>query len=447
MHESHPPEQWLLDFASGHASAPQRSEVVRHLLSGCSHCRARAGNAWGNSDRPAAEGNLAGPSLRIERVLERTKRLGTSLLEERTQAQKLLVDFLSHPAARRATIAVNSRRLRTYAFCEALLDRCFHQLFNDPADALALADSAVALSSGLQTERYGAPLVHDMRGRSLAYQANARRVSGDFRGAETGFVEAARQLESGTGDPLEKAQLSWFQGHLRASQRRFVEAHRLYDDAIALYRRVGEKHLEGRALGDKATALSNAGEFEAAIRLRQEALGLLDPEREPRIYLAAQHNLTSDLSDSGRAAEALEKLESLRRQHERLGDTMNLLRFRWMEGRVFAQLARFEEAQAAFLDTRNGMLTKAQAYDVGLVSLDLAALYATQNRTAEMKRLAAEMLPIFQSLGIHREAIAAVLVFQQAAEMEAVSTGLIQELAAYFQRASKEPGLRFRAPA
>jgi hypothetical protein len=54
------------------------------------------------------------------------------------------------------------------------------------------------------------------------------------------------------------------------------------------------------------------------------------------------------------------------------------------------------------------------------------------------------MLPIFQSLGIHREAIAAVLVFQQAAEMEAVSTGLIQELAAYFQRASKEPGLRFR---
>jgi tetratricopeptide (TPR) repeat protein len=444
MCHAHPPEQWLLDFASGHATATQRSEVVRHLLSGCSECRARAGDAWAQSGSAEGKSAHCGTSLKIERVLQRARRLGAGLLEERRQAQELLPGFLSHPPTRRSTIAGNSRRLRTYAFCEALLDRCFHQLFNDPADALALADSAVALSARLPVERYGAALVHDMRGRCLGYLANARRVCEDFRGADQAFAEAAQQLQHGTGDPLEKAQLSWFEGHLRIHQRRFKDAHRRYDEAIALYRRVGDRHLEGRALGDKASALSSAGEFEAAIRLRQEALGLLDQEREPRMWLIAQHNLAHDLSQSGRAAEALEKLEPLRRQHEHLGDTMHLLRFRWLEGKILAELARCEEAEAAFLDTRSRVVAKGLAYDVGLVSLDLAALYAKQNRTTEMKRLAAEMLPIFQSLGIHREAIAAVLVFQQAAEMEAVSTGLIQELAAYFQRASKEPGLRFR---
>jgi tetratricopeptide (TPR) repeat protein len=332
----------------------------------------------------------------------------------------------------------------TLAACEALLDRCFHQLFNDPRDALALADSAVALSAELPAERYGAALVHDLRGRCLGYLANARRVCDDLRGAEETFAEAEQQLQHGTGDPLEKARLSWFEGHLRATQRRFVEAHHCYDEAVALYRRVGDKHLEGRALGDKATAFSNAGEFEAAIRLRQEALALLDPEREPRMWTAAQHNLAHDLSQSGRAAEALEMLEPLRRQWERLGDVMNLVRFRWLQGKVFAGLGRYAEAEAAYLDTRSGVLAKALVYDGALVSLELAMVYAAQNRTADMKRLAAEMLPIFQSLGIHREAMAAVLVFQQAAEMEAVSIGLIQELAAYFQRASKEPGLRFR---
>jgi hypothetical protein len=45
-------------------------------------------------------------------------------------------------------------------------------------------------------------------------------------------------------------------------------------------------------------------------------------------------------------------------------------------------------------------------YDTALVSLELASLYAARGRTGDLKRLASEMLPVFTSLQIHREALA-----------------------------------------
>jgi hypothetical protein len=46
---------------------------------------------------------------------------------------------------------------------------------------------------------------------------------------------------------------------------------------------------------------------------------------------------------------------------------------------------------------RDGFLTEDIPYETALVSLDLAQLYAEQGRTAELKRLSAELVPIFAS--------------------------------------------------
>ncbi|HEY4591914.1 MAG TPA: hypothetical protein VIJ61_05870, partial [Thermoanaerobaculia bacterium] len=62
----------------------------------------------------------------------------------------------------------------------------------------------------------------------------------------------------------------------------------------------------------------------------------------------------------------------------------------------------------------------------------------------ETKRLAAELIPVFQAREIHREALAALIVFQQAAELEQLTAGLIEEIAAYLRQARGNPGLRFR---
>jgi hypothetical protein len=115
-----------------------------------------------------------------------------------------------------------------------------------------------------------------------------------------------------------------------------------------------------------------------------------------------------------------------------------------MQGTIAAGLGRPAEAEEIFLELIEAFTEDRVAYDVALVSLELSALYARQGRTADVKRLASEMLPIFQSCEVHREALAALIVFKKAAEMEQLSLGLVEEVSSFLQRVQTNPSLRFR---
>ena len=65
---------------------------------------------------------------------------------------------------------------------------------------------------------------------------------------------------------------------------------------------------------------------------------------------------------------------------------------------------------------------------------------------AGLKRLAQEMFPIFASLHIHREALAALGFLRQAAEAERASQTVVAKVAAFLKRAQHDPNLRFKAP-
>lgn len=68
--------------------------------------------------------------------------------------------------------------------------------------------------------------------------------------------------------------------------------------------------------------------------------------------------------------------------------------------------------------------------DAALVSLDLAVLLWEQGRTDELKELAAEMMMAFESREVHREALAALALFQQACAQERMTGDLIRQVAA-----------------
>ena len=78
-----------------------------------------------------------------------------------------------------------------------------------------------------------------------------------------------------------------------------------------------------------------------------------------------------------------------------------------------------------------------------MVSLALAILYLKEGRTADVQRLAEEMLPIFQAQDVHREALAALQLFQEAARQQELTIEKALEVAAYLREARGEPGLRF----
>ncbi len=96
-----------------------------------------------------------------------------------------------------------------------------------------------------------------------------------------------------------------------------------------------------------------------------------------------------------------------------------------------------------WLSSRDGFIQEEIPYDAALVSLDLASLYAEQGAIQALKRLAGEMLVIFHSQKIHREALAALSYLQQALEAERATLQLIRRIAVFLKRAETDPALRF----
>jgi hypothetical protein len=83
------------------------------------------------------------------------------------------------------------------------------------------------------------------------------------------------------------------------------------------------------------------------------------------------------------------------------------------------------------------------AYDAALVTLDLTALCAKEGDTDEVKRLSLEMARIFRAQDVPREALAALLFFEKAAEREIATAKLAREVAAFLTQLRGEPDLRF----
>jgi Tfp pilus assembly protein PilF len=82
-------------------------------------------------------------------------------------------------------------------------------------------------------------------------------------------------------------------------------------------------------------------------------------------------------------------------------------------------------------------------YDFALVTLELAVLHLEEGRTARVRELAEEMLWIFQRQKVHKEALAALMLFRRAAQLEEAQAEWTSRLVQYLYRAQHNPGLRF----
>jgi hypothetical protein len=102
---------------------------------------------------------------------------------------------------------------------------------------------------------------------------------------------------------------------------------------------------------------------------------------------------------------------------------------------IAAGLGRREEAREALAAVRREFLTRDMAYDAALVTLELATLSIKEGRIAEVKDLAGEIVEIFRTRDVHREALAALTVFQSAALLETATAELAREVAASLTRA------------
>lgn len=381
----------------------------------------------------------------FERVYERISRLEQTLERERQEAPGLLQKLSGHPLARQLLIVRNLRRYHTAGLCEEILERCWTVRFDEPLQTRDLGELAVVVAEALDPETYGRRVVGDLRGRAWSHLGNGRRIVADLHGAAEAFQQAERHLAEGSGDSLERGFLLRTRALLLLDQRRFDESEALMEQALGLYRTERFEHEVGMTLMAKSYLCSNRGDVEGEISYLKEALPLLDLAREPRMKLVGVHNLGSALHRLGRDTEAIALLIRWRFLYFEFGDRVFLVRLHWLEGVIARALRRSELAEGALQEARRGFLELSLPYEMALVSLDLAELYLETGKTREVARLASEVVAFFQSRQIHRDALAALLLFRDAARRDQVTVGLVRKVGDLLEASRHGPERRSRS--
>lgn len=433
----HPNEETLEELLMFLGKDQER--LIRHLV-WCASCRSKL--VYLPRPRPVEEAaptqEIMIPEIR-QAVLERQ----TALQRERDQAPGLFLELLEQPADRRDLLVSGDPRFHTWGVFELLVERSLESSLQDPAFGEHLGLLALRLSDQLDPERYGTERIQDLRARAWAFMGNACRLRFDFQAAEEAFGRAYSLLKKGTRDGVERAIFLDLKASLRRDQRQFNDALRLIRQAVKLFLSYGERHRAGRSLVKQATIHYHAGNLEAAIPLLDQALSLIDAERDPRLLLCARHNLIAYTVGIGRYIEAQRLYQNTRPLYRSFNDPYIQNRRKWLKGQIVRGLNQIRQAESLFTAARDGFMAEGIPYDTALVSLELAQIYAEEGRTEELKRISAEMVPIFASRHIHREALAALTFFRQAVEAENATVEMIANVAAYLRRAEGNPELRF----
>jgi hypothetical protein len=156
--------------------------------------------------------------------------------------------------------------------------------------------------------------------------------------------------------------------------------------------------------------------------------------RDHRLYAYARYNLLGCLTLIGCYDDAERLLPEVREIFRGIAQPLDLVRLRWIEGLIHLGLGRPGPAEAAFREVQREFLERQMGFDAALVSLDLARLFAQEGCTEDLKRLAAELMPIFQSRDVDREAIVTLLMFQRACEEERLTVDLVRQVSAHLRR-------------
>jgi tetratricopeptide (TPR) repeat protein len=443
----HPSREILEGFLRSSLPPAQFKSMVVHLLAGCDQCRDGLADLAAVMFKPDAAPE---PVLSVEQeaaydgaisaalscALDRDR----TLEREREEAERRIAAVLH------SSSAVDDAALEgpvTWGFCEILLEKSRELRHTDRPGMLRLAVLAQRAADRLDSQAHGAEQRFDLQARAWAELANAYRLADDLAEAEAAMARALELRTQGSGDPLLYARIADLRASLLSDQRRFNEAFHMLDAAQAIYHRYGDSHEEGRTLITRGLYTGYAGDPEQGLQLLTQGLSMLDRERDEKLVFHTLHNmllLRVELGDFEAASRQLRRMLPLYAANATWIDQVKLRR---IEGQIAAGLGRLDEAEELFLQTKRDLDEAGLGYEASLVTLNLAEVRLQRGETAGVRELVGEMVGAFRSLGVEREAMAAVLLLWGALERDQLTLDVLRRAGGVLRRrARNEPAGR-----
>ena len=342
------------------------------------------------------------------------------------------------PASHQLAVVRAAREFQNWALAERVSEESVAAASQDLKRAAHLARLAQEIALRVRgPEEWRKAL----QGWVAAFPANVRRVIGELKPARRELERAKRLSRAGSdpGQVLDPGRLLDLEASLCCDERQFEKALALLDEALHV------SHSPARVLIQKGFTLEVLGEYERAAETLLAAEPLIDRDAEPRLWYMLRFNRAVVATHVGSYGEAIDLAREVREMVVARGDENELIRVMWLDGRIAAGLGRRAEALALLGQARRQFADKKMWYDEALALLEEAALLLDEGRTAEAKSSAQGLQKVFAANGVHREALAALRLFHDAAERKEATAELARRLLAYFFRARHDEGLRFPA--
>ena len=381
--------------------------------------------------RQVTQSALDALDARLPRIIEQQR-----LARARAEAEAWWQELRRVPVEQQRAWVVRNPGCWTPAFVARVCGESEKAAAHKASRALSLAQLALYIAERVPGEV-------SRRGQAYAHGiiANAIRVGGQLPIADATYGMAFELWKSSAvGDPsLDEARFLDLGASLRRDQRRLDEALSLLNKALDSTRPEGLSDL----LLNKSHIQHARGEYKEALHTLSEAAARIDPERNPRSWFAVQFNRAANFNKLGQHVEAQGLLPTLWDLVDSFEGELHLLRLRWLAANITAGMGDKDAAVRALLEARKEFENLRIPFDAALVSLDLAEIYVQQGRWRETRLLAEEMIRLFRDLGVHREAVTALLLFRDAVEKEEATVELIRRLAQYLREAEHDPSHHF----
>jgi len=450
---NHPTVEELEGFlrsAPGPGRAARNARVLRHLLAECSSCHHRLQDmGW---DERRLERLFLFPVDRDEQISVESaapydysrafsaaeQALGAFFAEGKPTEgtpEELLAELAPLSLEEQARWVSTYSRFANLQLVKMLAQMSHAARYEDPVRMLHLANLSRLTAEACTVDSAGSTSrLADLRAQGWCHYGNALRVAGRVREAEEAFDRAQRLCKEGTGDPPLRASLLERMVSLRIFQRRFDQAIELADEASRLYGELDETRSQASTMVQKAMAHLLSGAPEAAVRTLNQVIPKIGHEGDPHLLLAACHNLIRAYIEKGEPEQALSLFFEARGLYQDFQDPLIALRAGWQEGQILRDLGHLQAAEEALLRARQGFMERELLYEVAVVSLDLSAVYLRLGKIEKLRETVLEMVPIFTSLGVDRDALAALLQLQQANQQSRQALELIRFLSSRLEQ-------------
>ncbi|HBL25827.1 MAG TPA: hypothetical protein DD490_03225 [Acidobacteria bacterium] len=358
----------------------------------------------------------------------------------RLEAARLWDELERLPPERRRPMVKKGTRYRKWALVELLCQKSLDVAGDSAADAMEIANLAVLVADhvpGLPAWRFR------LQGYARAHLANAWRVHGKLPEAEQEFARAKKLWADGVDERnvLNEARVLHLEASLLIETGQTCEA--LHVLGLAQAADTGTEKNKLDLTRARAQALRE--DYPGAIETLSIVAPLISEEHEPRLLWIAQFYLVGCLLHLEQSDNAQRLLPALHRLTRRLGQRLDGLRYRWLEGRLANALGQKERALVLLSQVRDEFAELGLPFDTALATLELTTLFLEQGRSGDVLRLARQLEQIFRAQGAHQKALEAVLTYRKAAEQQALTVRMVRRLITYFERARYIPSLRYEA--